>query len=315
MEYFISHASEDKQDFVRDLANHLIRNGTNVFYDEYSIKLGDSLFDKINEGIKESKNCIIVFSKYFFEKNWTMAELKAIFGMHISGRIKIIGIYHNIEFEEVQVKYPLLSDILGVNSDIGYEKVAEKIFEATGYTPKLSYGKIAYPNNKNGDISNEGFHILMRFSLPRRINPKIPKVVFETGTPQVFHSRARLVILNNARLYLEIETEDYKKVSISMDITHWDLGESHVVIGNLNTRSKTLTIYDNGKQKSEMKYKYLKIPNNLFDEGGGIFGCSLELDYPCPFEISFQSVGKSLTKKQVTSLSESVEEYNKSIGR
>ena len=142
MNFFISHASEDKDDFVRSLADYMILNGATTFYDEYSIKLGDSLFDSINGGIKNSKNCIIVLSKYFFKKKWTMAELRAIVNKHIEGEIALIPIYHNVTFQEVKRDYPMLSDLIGVSSEIGYEKVAEKIFQATGYAPELAYFKI-----------------------------------------------------------------------------------------------------------------------------------------------------------------------------
>ena len=142
MDYFISHASEDKDDFVRQLADYMILNGATTFYDEYSINLGDSLFDSINGGIKNSKNCILVLSKYFFQKKWTMAELRAIVNKHIDGEIVLIPVYHNVTFKEVKKDYPMLSDLIGVNSDIGYEKVAEKIFKATGHTPELAYLKI-----------------------------------------------------------------------------------------------------------------------------------------------------------------------------
>jgi hypothetical protein len=76
---FICHASEDKQDFVRPLAQYMVRNGAILFYDEFSIKLGDSLSEKINLGLTISRNAVIVLSSYFFQKPWTNAELQAIF--------------------------------------------------------------------------------------------------------------------------------------------------------------------------------------------------------------------------------------------
>jgi len=34
VDFFICHASEDKEVFVKDLADQLLRNGASVFYDE-----------------------------------------------------------------------------------------------------------------------------------------------------------------------------------------------------------------------------------------------------------------------------------------
>ncbi len=45
---FISHASEDKDEIVRPLANALIAEGLTVWYDEFSLKIGDSLRRKID---------------------------------------------------------------------------------------------------------------------------------------------------------------------------------------------------------------------------------------------------------------------------
>lgn len=42
----LSHASEDKEDFVRHLAKNLSNAGCRVWYDEFELKLGDSLRKK-----------------------------------------------------------------------------------------------------------------------------------------------------------------------------------------------------------------------------------------------------------------------------
>ena len=89
VDFFICHASEDKETFVKDLAHQLIRNSATVFYDEYSIKLGDSLSQKINEGIVNANNGVIVLSNFFFEKKWTNAELQAIFNKSINENFKL----------------------------------------------------------------------------------------------------------------------------------------------------------------------------------------------------------------------------------
>lgn len=46
---FISHASEDKDDFVRSLANSLISHGLNVWYDEMTLRIGDSLRQRFSK--------------------------------------------------------------------------------------------------------------------------------------------------------------------------------------------------------------------------------------------------------------------------
>ena len=66
---FISHATEDKDDIVRPLAHALQDAGLRVWYDEFELKLGDSLRRKIDVGLVNSSFGIVVFSYLFFRKN------------------------------------------------------------------------------------------------------------------------------------------------------------------------------------------------------------------------------------------------------
>jgi predicted nucleotide-binding protein len=66
---FICHASEDKR-FTRKLAYDLSKNGMHVWYDELELNVGDSIVEKINQGIKESKFMVVVLSKSSVDKLW-----------------------------------------------------------------------------------------------------------------------------------------------------------------------------------------------------------------------------------------------------
>src|SRR5205823_8787479 len=48
---FVCHASEDKEGFVRPLAKMLHESGLTVWYDEFTLKIGDSLRRRIDEGL------------------------------------------------------------------------------------------------------------------------------------------------------------------------------------------------------------------------------------------------------------------------
>lgn len=65
---FISHASEDKDEFVRPLATELKRLGLDVWYDESALKLGDSLREKIDQGLSAADYGVVVISKSFVSK-------------------------------------------------------------------------------------------------------------------------------------------------------------------------------------------------------------------------------------------------------
>ena len=65
---FISHASEDKEQLVRPLAEELIKCGVKVWYDEFTINLGESLTASIDQGILNSKFGLLNISPAFSEK-------------------------------------------------------------------------------------------------------------------------------------------------------------------------------------------------------------------------------------------------------
>jgi hypothetical protein len=61
---FISHASEDKEGVVRPLANALKSEGLRVWYDEFELKIGDSLRQKIDRGLATSRVGLVVLQRF-----------------------------------------------------------------------------------------------------------------------------------------------------------------------------------------------------------------------------------------------------------
>lgn len=125
---FISHASEDKSDFVEALVNNLESQGIKVWYDAHIMNIGDSLRESIDKGLKDSLCGIVVLSKFFFAKQWTDYELNGLVARQNSdGKKTILPIWHNVTAEEVRQYSLSLSDILASNSNSGVETVARSI--------------------------------------------------------------------------------------------------------------------------------------------------------------------------------------------
>ncbi len=107
---FISHASEDKDDFVRPLADALIAQGLNVWYDEMTLRIGDSLRQKIDKGLANSKVGLVVLSPSFIKKGWTNYELDGIVTRNVSGEQVLLPIWHNITKQQVVDFSPSIAD-------------------------------------------------------------------------------------------------------------------------------------------------------------------------------------------------------------
>lgn len=106
---FLSHASEDK-DRVRKLHDALTAGGVKVFFDESSIKWGDSIVEKVNHGLLKSRFFIPFLTTTFSKKGWTNKELNSSISMNISRKGRILPIKSE-EFE-IGDKYPILNETL-----------------------------------------------------------------------------------------------------------------------------------------------------------------------------------------------------------
>lgn len=115
-DFFVSHASEDKDAFVRPLAEALQARGAAVWYDEFTLRVGDSLRRKIDQGLASSRFGIVVLSEAFFNKEWPQRELDGLTAMEVGGKSRILPIWHKISKDEVLRYSPTLADKVALNS-------------------------------------------------------------------------------------------------------------------------------------------------------------------------------------------------------
>ena len=123
---FLSHASEDKQAFVNALAEKL--NAVHqVWYDQYSLKVGDSIFESISRGLRTCDYGVVVLSRNFFSKKWTRAKLDRC--SLLSGRCTKLfyPVWLGVSYEEVLDFSPILADRKAALASDGVESVARAL--------------------------------------------------------------------------------------------------------------------------------------------------------------------------------------------
>jgi hypothetical protein len=132
LELFISHASEDKADLVRRLADRLRHWGIKVWYDEYSLSPGDSLSRSLDKGLSRTRYGLVVISRSFIKKPWTEYELRGLTAKEMFRRDKvIIPIWHDVTEADVVAFSPPLADKVAVRTDgKSVDEVAEAIIKA-----------------------------------------------------------------------------------------------------------------------------------------------------------------------------------------
>ena len=99
-------------------------------YDEYSLKVGDSLRRSIEQGIKDCDFGVVILSPDFFTKEWAQRELDALTAREINQQKKIIlPVWHDIDIAEILKFSPVLADRVAIKTIEGVAKVVDEILE------------------------------------------------------------------------------------------------------------------------------------------------------------------------------------------
>lgn len=126
---FICHAGEDKDDVVRPLARALRARDVEVWYDEFVLKIGDSLRRKIDKGLIACRFGVVVLSPSFFGKGWPNHELDGLVTREVAGnRQLILPVWHKVTKVDVVGYSPSLADRLARSTaDVTIDELADEI--------------------------------------------------------------------------------------------------------------------------------------------------------------------------------------------
>jgi pyrimidine deaminase RibD-like protein len=154
-DFFISHASEDKEAIARPLADALRKDGWLVWYDDFSLRLGDSFRESIDRSLAASRFGIVILSPRFLGKHWPQQELNGLATREVNGEKVILPVWHEVGFEEMREYSPTLADRVAVSTHNGLEQVVERILHtasaaSTGREPMV-FEESVYWRRKNGE--------------------------------------------------------------------------------------------------------------------------------------------------------------------
>jgi len=125
MNIFISHSHRDSA-FATQLASDLRNAGLDIFIDEWSLKPGDSIVQKINQAIRDSDYLIVILSPDSVQSPWVQAEINAALMRQLGKRnISIIPVL----YRQCSIP-PLLAPYVYVNfTTSSYEDGLIKLLE------------------------------------------------------------------------------------------------------------------------------------------------------------------------------------------
>lgn len=126
---FICHASENKS-VAHELALFMEARGVEVWLDKWEIKVGDSIVEKINEGLGSASHLTILLSHAAVTKPWVTKELSAALMRQLSDRlIRVLP----VRLDDCSIP-PILADLRYAdcrsNASFGFQEVLEAVMGA-----------------------------------------------------------------------------------------------------------------------------------------------------------------------------------------
>jgi hypothetical protein len=129
---FVSHDSRDKE-VARTIAVNLQKMLCPVWYDEFSLKVGDNLRDSIEKGLKECRKCVLVLSPHFLSNNgWTKKEFDSVFTREIlEETVLVLPVWLGVTKHQVFEYSPGLLNVKGLEwGSLGEEEVCRLLHRA-----------------------------------------------------------------------------------------------------------------------------------------------------------------------------------------
>lgn len=128
---FISHASSDKIGYIYPLTEALSTHQVTFWLDDARIAWGDSVFGKINEGLRDSHFALLCLSENFLFRRWPEAEMSAVLSMQNTHGVKrALPLILNSK-AEVLKHYPLIAGLAYREFDQGVDAIAAEIAHLT----------------------------------------------------------------------------------------------------------------------------------------------------------------------------------------
>ena len=121
---FVSYASEDREDVVEPLVQHLSDLGLEVWYDQEQLQVGDRLRREIERGLARCRFGVVVLSPSFLSKHYPTMELDGLAQREHDGQNLILPVWHGITAEQLRQESPTLADRVALSWDEGVEAVA-----------------------------------------------------------------------------------------------------------------------------------------------------------------------------------------------
>ena len=98
---YLAHASEDHETLARPLAERMMAEGIEVWFDEWEIRSGDSLKRKMEEGLAGCTHFVVLLTPNSLGKPWVETEIDAGFVRMVEGGCRFIGVRIDVSVDQL----------------------------------------------------------------------------------------------------------------------------------------------------------------------------------------------------------------------
>jgi hypothetical protein len=147
---FISHAVEDKIPLANELAARLEQEGLKVWYSSNALRIGSSITQTIHEGLDNSRFGVVILSKTYLSKNWTIHEYFELMARHREGKKTILPILLDVTAMDLAEKNLTMADLFAVPAERGLDYIVKTLLSEIRQETSLtdSQAKTSKPNLK-----------------------------------------------------------------------------------------------------------------------------------------------------------------------
>ena len=109
------------------LFHRLEELGYAVWFEPYSLALGDSKLDTIQNALGQSRFGLVMINEELLMEGKGLMWLKLLFELETRSSKRILPIVDGIPFEDVHAKFPFFRDRVMLSSEIGRERLVARI--------------------------------------------------------------------------------------------------------------------------------------------------------------------------------------------
>jgi len=140
---FISHAVEDKIPLANELAARLEQHGLKVWYSSQALRIGSSITQTVHEGLDNSRFGIVILSKTYLSKSWTLREFFELLSRHREGTKVILPVLLDVTPKDLAEKDLTMADLFAVSADRGIDHVVNTLLNEIQQQPVRPTKKIS----------------------------------------------------------------------------------------------------------------------------------------------------------------------------